>query len=505
MKDRTPKFPGRVKLKPVAGQTDTYDMTRADDPDDTGTPFNTRTMLQDSTARFLRLPISNPFVDDALRHMPDRIEPIGTVKTSPALSLGDAWLPCDGSQVAFTEYPQLCQILRNTVGDVTFDGITVGTAPNFSGMSRVVKFKGKFYIAGCYYNKPTGTLSYHFTLSIASSESATGPYTVVYTENITISGQGAYNEVISGGVPVQLTASEEKIAAVFDTRGVNSFTVTLEARSVFQVVSSEDGNAWARKSIQYSTIIPASDLTGEIPVIKAFVTDGTYWAFTTEQYVFYTDDPGSNGVWSAKEAFISHRLAGRIVYLSGKWIAIVGSAASNKKEIPTIWTAAFPNGHWTSVGDIGSKEEAVTRSTPVVYYSGKYWLYILSSGLFHSDDLKEWIKDDAPASIPSDLGDADLLATDRMLAIITANGTVRTSSDPDLGWSTVTLPAGSAPMNLSADGDIIMAPGAGIIAYHDYSTETRLLPTISLSNDTTTYIKARNELDVFEAQESGGD
>ena len=101
MKDRTPKFPGRVKLKPVAGQTDTYDMTRADDPDDTGTPFNTRTMLQDSTGRFLRLPYANPLVDDSFRHMVDRIVPIGTILTSPAQSLGDAWLKCDGSMVTF--------------------------------------------------------------------------------------------------------------------------------------------------------------------------------------------------------------------------------------------------------------------------------------------------------------------------------------------------------------------------------------------------------------------
>ena len=168
MIDRSPKYPGRVKLIPVSGQENTYDMMRADEPDDTGTPFNKRTMIQDSTGRFLRLPVSNPFVDDALRHMPDRIEPIGTVKTSPALSLGDAWLPCDGSQVTFAGYPALCQILRNTVGDVTWDGITVGTTPNFQEMSQVVKFKGKFYVAGCYYNKPNGVLSYTYTLSIAA-------------------------------------------------------------------------------------------------------------------------------------------------------------------------------------------------------------------------------------------------------------------------------------------------------------------------------------------------
>ena len=44
----------------------------------------------------------------------------------------------------------------------------------------------------------------------------------------------------------------------------------------------------------------------------------------------------------------------------------------------------------------------------------------------------------------------------------------------------------------------------GGVAYHDYTYDSRLLPTISLSDDTTTFIKAKNELDVFEAQQSGG-
>lgn len=90
------------------------------------------------------------------------------------------------------------------------------------------------------------------------------------------------------------------------------------------------------------------------------------------------------------------------------------------------------------------------------------------------------------------------------MAVSTDKG-VFTTSDPNVGWSQITLPA-SAPMtNLTPYEDILLTTGANAIAYHDYSTETRLLPTISLSSDTTTYIKAKNELDVFEAQESGGD
>lgn len=38
--DRIPTYPGRVKLIPVAGQPDTYDMVRADEPIEPGTPIN---------------------------------------------------------------------------------------------------------------------------------------------------------------------------------------------------------------------------------------------------------------------------------------------------------------------------------------------------------------------------------------------------------------------------------------------------------------------------------
>lgn len=38
--DRVPTYPGRVKLTPVAGQENTYDMTRNDVPTDPGTPLN---------------------------------------------------------------------------------------------------------------------------------------------------------------------------------------------------------------------------------------------------------------------------------------------------------------------------------------------------------------------------------------------------------------------------------------------------------------------------------
>lgn len=38
--DRIPTYPGRVKMTPVEGQADTYDMVRADEPVEPGTPIN---------------------------------------------------------------------------------------------------------------------------------------------------------------------------------------------------------------------------------------------------------------------------------------------------------------------------------------------------------------------------------------------------------------------------------------------------------------------------------
>lgn len=55
MEDRTPKYPGRIKLTPVPGQADTYDMVRVDEPTQEGTPLNKANLLQDSVAKMYGL------------------------------------------------------------------------------------------------------------------------------------------------------------------------------------------------------------------------------------------------------------------------------------------------------------------------------------------------------------------------------------------------------------------------------------------------------------------
>ena len=53
VKDRIPTYPGRVRLIPVAGQANTYDLVRADEPIEPGTPINKA--LFDSLANEIKI------------------------------------------------------------------------------------------------------------------------------------------------------------------------------------------------------------------------------------------------------------------------------------------------------------------------------------------------------------------------------------------------------------------------------------------------------------------
>lgn len=64
MQDRVPTYPGRVRMTPVAGQANVYDMTMADEPVEVGTPLNKATMLKDATASLFGLTDAVP--DDVL-------------------------------------------------------------------------------------------------------------------------------------------------------------------------------------------------------------------------------------------------------------------------------------------------------------------------------------------------------------------------------------------------------------------------------------------------------
>lgn len=65
MQDRVPLYPGRVTLTPVSGQANTFDLVRADQPTQEGTPLNKASLLKDATAALYGLP-NTAVPDDVL-------------------------------------------------------------------------------------------------------------------------------------------------------------------------------------------------------------------------------------------------------------------------------------------------------------------------------------------------------------------------------------------------------------------------------------------------------
>lgn len=68
MQDRVPLYPGRVKLTPVSGQENVYDMVRADQPTQDGDPLNKATLLKDATAALFGLG-TDAVPDDVLNQL----------------------------------------------------------------------------------------------------------------------------------------------------------------------------------------------------------------------------------------------------------------------------------------------------------------------------------------------------------------------------------------------------------------------------------------------------
>lgn len=77
MKDRIPTYPGRRKMIPVEGQPNVYDVEMADVPTQEGTPLNTETLLQNSTAASLGLG-DDATPDDAIKALIAKVTQLNT-------------------------------------------------------------------------------------------------------------------------------------------------------------------------------------------------------------------------------------------------------------------------------------------------------------------------------------------------------------------------------------------------------------------------------------------
>lgn len=122
MKDRIPRYPNRVRLTPVSGQANVYDLVRADSPTEEGTPLNKSTLLTDDTASLLGLS-GNPTVNDALNALADRMGRVASGVYSGTGAYGQS----NPTVLYFPFKPQYILIHRNYGNQDTFYAPGYGT------------------------------------------------------------------------------------------------------------------------------------------------------------------------------------------------------------------------------------------------------------------------------------------------------------------------------------------------------------------------------------------
>lgn len=159
MRDRVPRYPGRVKLTPVSGQANVYDMTRADSPTQEGDPINKSTFLKDSTAALFGLG-SDAVPDDVFSKIFDHVDTILTIPSGtedPAALLDnllDEYIAkkrdksvgfvCYATSVA---HPDLagnsCIFKVNIINQkyVSIEAISYGTGPSYNVAKKFTRSK----------------------------------------------------------------------------------------------------------------------------------------------------------------------------------------------------------------------------------------------------------------------------------------------------------------------------------------------------------------------------
>ena len=131
MKDRASLYPGRVKLIPVSGQENTYDMVRADEPTQNGDPLSKATFLKDDTATLFGLD-NTALPDDVLVAIKTMFD--GRVRIAHGTYLGTGVYGVNNkNSLTFPFAPEL--LILYQVGNI---GLMSGVDGNDSGFYAIL-------------------------------------------------------------------------------------------------------------------------------------------------------------------------------------------------------------------------------------------------------------------------------------------------------------------------------------------------------------------------------
>lgn len=164
MQDRLALFPGRVKLVPVNGQENVYDMTRLDSPTVEGTPLNKASLLTDETAEAIGLDPVAATPSEAMLALNEKATKNKVSITMPAAS----WV-ADGE-----DWKQIVSVPTCTAGsqvDLQLSGIVIKQMKADETMSLYIGNNNGTCTAYATGKKPTTNITVQATVSTVTEVS----------------------------------------------------------------------------------------------------------------------------------------------------------------------------------------------------------------------------------------------------------------------------------------------------------------------------------------------
>lgn len=240
MKDRIPKDPGRVLITPENGSAPFYaTMTRADNPEQEGTPLNKNSLLKDTTAALFGLG-TDALPDDVLAALSPMMQHAWRRKHTSYIEVKTAaptaWSTAPG---VFDGYPVTASYSKSisisSDGTITLVNATTEkiTADNFES-----KVLGK-YVTGLSTNDPGTSTN---TIYYINSDATTG------RANVNTTGVTAKPYIKSGAFVINAIASE-----------VTDYVVSPE-RNTYPDSGEFDGKEYAYIGVPFENLFYAPQI-----------------------------------------------------------------------------------------------------------------------------------------------------------------------------------------------------------------------------------------------------
>lgn len=332
MQDRVSQYPGRIKLVPVSGQENVYDMEWADGATVEGTALNKANFLADATATSLGL-TSAATPNDAFGKLQENIlderPEIGEIRATAETSLGSNWLLCNGAQITSSQYSQLYNLLSSDLR-TRFSAYNISTGESTPLAISVVTYINNRFVIVSRENKSSGSYESYGVFITSSSNGTSWTTEKVYEDGNAFyvtgiayaggkyvisleyidSGQGTINPTILYGTSLTGTFTAKIISGSGSYR-TSGFSVAAKGSYFILHGSVNEGSSSSANYTSVIWVLNASSLSttymyainwgiilGQSP--SSIMVLGNYWVLYHGGILRYTTTaaPSSVSNWS---------------------------------------------------------------------------------------------------------------------------------------------------------------------------------------------------------------